>query len=70
MKAGKGKYILGSILFAVVTLYLVHPFALGAIGRHLVAEEPLKSADAIVVIGWDKKGDRVEHAVKLFRQGL
>src|SRR5947209_3782141 len=71
MKAGKGKYILGSIFFAVVTLYLVHPFALGAIGRHLVvAEDPIKPADAIVVIGWDKKGDRVEHAAKLFRQGL
>src|SRR5437879_10949183 len=71
MKTGKGKYILGSILFAVVTLFLVYPFALGAIGRHLVvAEEPIKSADAIVVIGRDKTGERVEHAVKLFRQGL
>src|SRR5437899_6709399 len=71
MKAGKGKYILGSIFFAVVTLYLVHPFALGAIGRHLVvAEEPIKSADAIVVIGRDKTGERVEQAVRLFKQGL
>src|SRR5437879_1754378 len=71
MKAGKGKYILGSILIAVVTLYLVHPFALGAIGRHLVvAEEPIKSADAIVVIGRDKTGERIEHAVTLFKQGL
>src|SRR5437773_5970376 len=71
MKEGQGKYILGSILFAVVILYLVHPFALGAIGRHLVvAEEPIKSADAIVVIGRDKTGDRVKHAVTLFKQGL
>jgi len=70
MNAGRGKYILGSIFFAVVTLYLVHPFALGAIGRHLVvAEEPIKSADAIVVIGRDKTGERVEHAVRLFKQG-
>ena len=70
MKAGKGKYVLGVILVAVVTLYLVHPFALRAIGQHLVAEEPITSADAIVVIGHDKTGERVEHAVKLFRQGL
>jgi len=70
MKAGKGKYVLGSILIAVVTFYLVHPFALGAIGRHLVAEEAFKSADAIVVIGRDKTGERVEHAVRLFKQGL
>jgi uncharacterized SAM-binding protein YcdF (DUF218 family) len=70
MKAGKGKYVLGSILVAVVTLYLVYAFALRAIGQHLIAEEPIKSADVIVVIGHDKTGERVEHAVRLFKQGL
>ena len=71
MKAGKGKYILGSIFFAVVTLYLVHPFALGAIGRHLVvAEDPIKPADAIVVVGRDKQGQRIEYAANLFKQGV
>ena len=71
MKAGKGKYIIGSIFLAVVTLYLVHPFALGAIGRHLVvAEDPIKPADAIVVVGRDKQGQRIEYAADLFKQGV
>ena len=70
MNAGKGKYILWSIFVAVVTLYLVYPSALRAIGLYLVAEEPIKPADAIVVTGWEKTGDRVKQAVKLFRQGL
>ncbi len=70
MNAGQGKYISGSIFFAVVTVFLVYPFALRAIGQHLVEEEPIKSADAIVVIARDKTGERVEQAVSLFKQGL
>src|SRR5260370_44174 len=44
MNAGQRKYILGSIFFAVVTLYLVYPFTLRAIVEYLVIEEPINSA--------------------------
>jgi len=54
----------------MLTLYLAHPVLLGAIGQYLVAEDILRPADAIIVIGRDKQGERVERAVELFRQGL
>lgn len=59
------------VIFVVsLILYFAHPVVLSEIGQYLIAEDSIQPADAIIVIGRDKKGERVEHAVKLFRQGL
>jgi len=47
------------------------PWALGAIGQRLITEDPLHPADAILVLAGDtREGDRVRHAVDLYRRGL
>jgi len=46
-------------------------FGLGAMGRALIVADPLHPADAILVLGGEtREGDRVQHAVNLYRQGL
>jgi uncharacterized SAM-binding protein YcdF (DUF218 family) len=47
------------------------PWALEAIGQCLLTEDPLHPADAILVLAGDtRKGDRVRHAVNLYKHGL
>lgn len=46
-------------------------FSLDAVGRTLIAEDPLHQADAILVLAGDtRQGDRVRHAVGLYKRGL
>lgn len=46
-------------------------FGLDAAGRALIAEDPLHPAGAILVLGGETRdGDRVAHAVQLYKQGL
>jgi len=46
-------------------------FSLDAVGRALIVEDPLHQADAILVLGGEtRQGDRVAHAVKLYKRGL
>ena len=54
---------------------VVLPFAvsmgLNALGVALITDDPLHPADAILVLGGESRdGDRVQHAVKLFKRGL
>ena len=62
----------GAILAGVaLALYFFHPVYLTALGRTLIAEDPLQKADAILVLGGEtRQGDRVAHAVKLYQRGL
>jgi uncharacterized SAM-binding protein YcdF (DUF218 family) len=47
------------------------PPALNAVGRTLIADDPLHPADAILVLsGESREGDRVQRAVDLYKQGL
>lgn len=46
-------------------------FSLDAVGRALIAEDPLHPAGAILVLGGEtREGDRVAHAVQLYKRGL
>ncbi|MDO8546202.1 MAG: YdcF family protein [Nitrospirales bacterium] len=46
-------------------------FSLDAVGRALIVEDPLHPAGAILVLGGEtREGDRVAHAVQLYKQGL
>lgn len=54
----------------LVTAYLAHPVVLTVLGRALIVEDPLQKADAILVLAGDTRhGDRVSHAVQLFKGG-
>ena len=47
------------------------PPALSAVGRTLIVEDPLRPAGAILVLGGEtREGDRVAHAVQLYKRGL
>lgn len=47
------------------------PVGLEAAGRALIADDPLHPADAILVLaGETREGDRVMHAVSLYKRGL
>jgi uncharacterized SAM-binding protein YcdF (DUF218 family) len=47
------------------------PWALEALGQRLIAEDPLHPAGAILVLGGEtREGDRVAHAVQLYKRGL
>ena len=62
-----------SLWVAVILIVLAASatFGLDAAGRALIVEDPLHPADAILVLGGEtRQGDRVAHAVKLYKQGL
>src|SRR5712691_12490834 len=59
------------LLLVLASAYWGTPWMLEALGRSLIAEDPLHPADAILVLGGEsREGDRVRHAVKLFKHGL
>jgi len=59
------------LLLVLASAYWGTPWMLEALGRSLIAEDTLHPADAILVLGGEsREGDRVRHAVKLFKRGL
>jgi uncharacterized SAM-binding protein YcdF (DUF218 family) len=50
-------------------LYLGYPYLLRGIGRYLVTEDPLKHADAVVVLAGDGGVARTLEAVRLYQDG-
>ncbi len=60
----------GIVLLIFLILFLGHPVLLQPIGAFLITQDESQPADAVIVIGSDKTGKQVEHAVNLFRQGL
>ena len=59
------------LLLVLASAYWGTPWMLEALGRSLIAEDTLHPADAILVLGGEsREGDRVRHAVKLFKHGL
>ena len=61
---------LGVVLILVALAFAV-PMGLNALGAALIENDPLHPADAILVLAGDsREGDRVRHAVGLFKRGL
>jgi uncharacterized SAM-binding protein YcdF (DUF218 family) len=55
----------------LLAMVLAAPAGLEALGRVLIANDPLHPADAILVLsGESREGDRVQHAVDLYKKGL
>jgi uncharacterized SAM-binding protein YcdF (DUF218 family) len=65
-----GWRLLAAVLILVALAYAV-PLGLNALGAALITDDPLHPADAILVLsGETREGDRVRHAVALFKRGL
>jgi uncharacterized SAM-binding protein YcdF (DUF218 family) len=65
-----GRRLLWAVLVLVVLAFAV-PMGLKALGAALITDDPLHPADAILVLaGESREGDRVRHAVRLFKRGL
>lgn len=70
IRARGGKRLLW-IALIFLAMVLAAPVVLEALGRALIADDPLHPADAILVLAGDsREGDRVQHAVELYTQGL
>ena len=55
----------------LVALAFAVPMGLNVLGAALITDDPLHTADAILVLAGDsREGDRVQHAVGLFKRGL
>jgi uncharacterized SAM-binding protein YcdF (DUF218 family) len=64
------KRLLGVVVLVGLAVAGLPP-ALDAVGRALIADDPLHPADAILVLsGESREGDRVQRAVALYKQGL
>lgn len=62
--------LLGAGLILVALAFAV-PMGLKALGAVLITDDSLHPADAILVLaGESREGDRVRHAVRLFKRGL
>jgi len=65
-----GWRLLAAVLILVALAYTV-PMGLKALGAALITDDPLHPAGAILVLaGESREGDRVRHAVQLFKRGL
>jgi len=65
-----GWRLLAAVLILVALAYAV-PMGLNALGAALITDDPLHPAGAILVLaGESREGDRVRHAVQLFKRGL
>jgi uncharacterized SAM-binding protein YcdF (DUF218 family) len=62
--------LLWAVLILVAVAFAV-PMGLNALGAALITGDLLHPADAILVLGGEsREGDRVQHAVALFKRGL
>jgi len=58
-----------ALVFSAVVM--AAPLGLDALGTALITDDPLRPADAILVLaGESRQGDRVMHAVSLYKRGL
>ena len=71
MSRAKGGRRLLWVAVVLIVLAASATFGLDAAGRALIAEDPLHPVDAILVLGGETRdGDRVAHAVTLYKRGL
>ncbi len=58
------------VIAAVIVLTaLFHAPLLNALAGSLVREDPLRKADAIVVLAGDRSGDRLAEGIRLYKEG-
>src|SRR3989339_1418832 len=62
--------ILTILAVFLLVVYLSYPFILESAARFLIVADPLKKADAIVVVSGDSNGERIRQGAELYRQGL
>ena len=59
-----------AIIFVLgVLAYFFSPYLLNKTAEYLIVRDNLAKADAIVVLGGDDNGERVDEAVRLYKQG-
>ncbi|MDI6731778.1 MAG: hypothetical protein QME05_04285 [Candidatus Margulisbacteria bacterium] len=69
MKIKKRLIWLVVIFVLCVSAYLSSPYLLNKAAEYLIVRDALAKADAIAVLGGDDNGERVDAAVKLYKQG-
>ncbi len=62
--------VLITISIFVIVTSLSYPFFLNSFAKNLIVNDQLKPADMIIVPSGDDNGERVNRAVKLYKQGL
>lgn len=71
MKDRRWGWRLPEAVLILVALAFAVPMGLNVLGAALITDDPLHPADAILVLAGDsREGDRVQHAVGLFKRGL
>jgi uncharacterized SAM-binding protein YcdF (DUF218 family) len=63
-------YILIAVFLLLGSIYFAFPFVLNGVAGYLVVQDKLEPADAIIVLGGDWSGERVEQGVALYKQGF
>lgn len=57
------------LLVLLPVLFFTYPFILNNAARHLIVQDAIKPSDIILVLGGDDNGERVDEAVKLYKNG-
>jgi uncharacterized SAM-binding protein YcdF (DUF218 family) len=60
---------LALLLLVVLLAYFLFPAFLNGMGRFLIVRDEINPADVIIVLSGDENGERVDEAVRLYRQG-
>jgi uncharacterized SAM-binding protein YcdF (DUF218 family) len=66
----KRRWLFISIALTFIVLYVSHPMYLTWMFDYLVVKEKPKSADVIIVLGGELKGERTREAVRLYKHGM
>lgn len=64
----KKRYWLLIPIFIVIIIWLISPYILQSMAKYLVVKDQLSTAEAIVVLGGDSNGERVEEGITLYKK--
>lgn len=65
----RNKRLLWGLVLLIGLTFIFHPAILNWAGSRLIVQDPLEKADVILVLAGDDNGERVDEAVKLYKQG-
>ena len=63
----KKNYWLLIPLFLIIIIWLIYPYILQSMANYLVVKDQISTAEAIVVLGGDGNGERVEEGIALYK---
>lgn len=63
------RYILGALFMFALFMYLIYPYLLNSLSSSLLRNDSPQEADAVVVLGSNRKGECVESAIGLHESG-